>query len=185
MYDEIRWPTDPIDLIAERNKELQIFDLSQVFRYKDTPLKNKLGCFKYEAAGNKKGIEGQDNEIIEAVFLAPKSYAKRYAKEKPKADPDRAPSALELKGKGVPTTVLEERFTTIDAYKSVVLTNKDAKADFRQFRSVDHVVRHCDVSKVALSADNDKVFQVSPYQSHPPGSLEEQGVCTALSAVGP
>jgi hypothetical protein len=156
MYYEIRWPTDPIDLIAERNEG--VFDLSQVFRYKDTPLKNKLGCFKYEAAGNKKGIQGQDNEIVEAVFLAPKSYAKRMAMGK-----------MEIKGKGVPTRVLKESFTNLDSYKSAVYSNEEAKAKFCQFRSIDHVVRHCGVSKVALSADNDKVFQVSPQHSRPLG----------------
>ena len=63
MYYEIRWPTDPIDYIAEPNEELQVFDLSQVARYKDTPLKNKLGCFKYEGAGNKKGIPGGETGL--------------------------------------------------------------------------------------------------------------------------
>ncbi len=163
MYYEIAWPTDPIDLIAERNQALQVFDLSQVFRYKDTPLKNKLGCFKYEGAGNKEGLEGADNEIVEAVFLAPKSYAKKMAKGK-----------LKVAGKGVPTNVLKEHFTSIEAYKEVALSNKEVRADFRAFRSVDHVVRHCDVSKVALSADNDKVFQVSPYCSRPLGHFRNK-----------
>ena len=66
-------------------------------------------------------------------------------------------------------TVLKESFTNLDSYKSAVYSNKEAKAKFCQFRSIDHVVRHCDVSKVALSADNDKVFQVSPQHSRPLG----------------
>ena len=77
---------------------------------------------------------------------------------------------LEIKGKGVPTNVLKESSTSIDSYKSAVFSNKDVNTKFRQFRSVDHVVRHCEVSKVAPSADNDKVFQVSPpYHSRPLG----------------
>ena len=124
MYYEIRWPTDPIDFIAERNKELQVFDLSQTARYKDTPLKNKLGCFKYKGADNKKGIPGEDNEIVEAVFLAPKSYAKRMAKEK-------KGSILEIKGKGVPGAVLKEKYgSTLDYYKEALLKNKVAPATF-------------------------------------------------------
>jgi hypothetical protein len=168
MYYEIRWPTDPIDYIAERNEELQIFDLSQVARYKDTPLKNKLGCFKYEGAGNKNGIEGEDNEIVEAVFLAPKSYAKRMAKEK-------KGKSLEIKGKGVPGSVLKENFgNSIWSYKSVMLSNEAEVATFRQFRSKDHIVKHCEVTKVALSADNDKVFQLSPYESRPLGHYKNK-----------
>jgi hypothetical protein len=163
MYYEIRWPTDPIDYIAERNEELQIFDLSQVARYKDTPLKNKLGCFKYEGADNKKGIDGKDNEIVEAVFLAPKSYAKRMAKEK-------KGGSLEIKGKGVPSAVLKENFgSSLDFYKNALLTNKSEVATFRAFRSQDHIVKHCEVTKVALSAENDKVFQLSPQASRPLG----------------
>jgi len=168
MYYEIRWPTDPIDYIAERNEDLQVFDLSQVARYKDTPLKNKLGCFKYEGAGNKKGIPGEDNEIVEAVFLAPKTYAKRMAKEK-------KGGTMEIKGKGVPGAVLKEEFgSTVDHHKDALFKNKVSLAKFRQFRSKDHVVKHCEVTKVALSAENDKVFQVSPYQSRPLGHYKNR-----------
>ena len=81
---------------------------------------------------------------------------------------------MEIKGKGVPTNVLKESFTTLDSYKSAVYSNEEAKAKFRQFRSIDHVVRHCGVSKVALSADNDKVFQVSPYHSRPLGHWRDK-----------
>jgi hypothetical protein len=171
MYYEIRWPTDPIDYIAERNEELQIFDLSQVARYKDTPLKNKLGCFKYEGADNKKGIEGEDNEIVEAVFLAPKSYAKKMAKEK--MAKEKKGKSLEIKGKGVPGDVLEDSFgCTLDYYKKTLLTGKSEVATFRQFRSRDHIVKHCEVTKVALSAENDKVFQLSPQESRPLGHYQ-------------
>ena len=175
MYYEICYPTDPIDFIAERNEELKVFDLSQVARYKDCPQKNKLGCFKYEGAGNKKGIPGDDNEIVEAVFLAPKSYIKRMAKVKKAGG-----SNLEIKGKGIPAAVLAAKFDNIDRYKEVLFTNRAAAASFRQFRSINHVVKHCDVSKTALSGENSKVFQVSPYESRPLGhwrNLEAENSC--------
>ena len=162
-YYEITWPTDPIDYIHAQNAELQVFDLSHVERYKDTPLKNKLGCFKYEGAGNKEGIPGMDNEIVEAVFLAPKSYNKKMAKAK-------KGSVLQQAGKGIPGAVLKEQFgDTLDHYKDALFKNKTAVATYRQFRSIDHVVKHCDVDKVTLSADNDKVYQVSPTKSRPLG----------------
>jgi hypothetical protein len=122
-------------------------------------LKGKLGCFKYEGADNKDGIPGGDNEIVEAVFLAPKSYVKRTAKGK-----------ICVAGKGVPTSVLQEQFgTSVEHYKEAVFTSKTSMAKFRQFRSSNHIVMHCEVEKVALSADNDKVFQVSPHKSRPLG----------------
>jgi hypothetical protein len=167
MYYQIRWPTDPIDYIAERNEELQIFDLSQVARYKDTPLKNKLGCLKYEGAGNKEGIPGKDNEIVEMVALAPKSYAKRMKNAK-------KGGIMEIKGKGVPTKVLEKNFGNLDFYKESLLKNKVSSITFRQFRSQDHIVKHCEVTKVALSAENDKVFQLSPYESRPLGHYKNK-----------
>ena len=166
LYYVIRWPTDPTDHIAQNNHG--IFDLSLVARYKDTPLKGKLGCFKYEGAGNKKGIPGDDNEIVEAVFLAPKSYVKRMAK--PKDD-----SNLKIAGKGVPGSVLQENYgSTIEHFKDAVLKNRVSMATYNQFRSFNHVVKHCTVTKVALSAENDKVFQVSPYESRPLGHVRNK-----------
>ena len=114
LYYEITWPTDPIDFIAEQNQALQVFDLSHVERYKNTPLKNRLGCFKYEGAGNKEGIPGMDNEIVEAVFLAPKSSVKKMAKTK-------KGTVLQQAGKGVPGDVLKKQFgDTIDHYKDAL-----------------------------------------------------------------
>ena len=125
-------------------------------------MKNKLGCFKYEAAGNKDGIPGEDNEIVEAVFLAPKSYAKRMAKQKKGSD-------MEIKGKGVPGAVLKELFGTVDYFKDALLKNVVSLATFRKFCGKDHIVKHSEITKVALSAENDKVFQLSPYLSRPLG----------------
>ena len=96
---------------------------------------------------------------MEAVFLAPKSYVKRTAKGK-----------IGVAGKGVPTNALKEQFgSSVEHYKEAVFTSKVSMAKFRQFRSINHIVMHCDVEKVALSADNDKVFQLSPYKSRPLG----------------
>ena len=168
MYYEIRWPTDPIDHIAQCGQD--VFDLSLVERYHDTPLKGRLGCFKYEAADNKDGVPGMDNEIVEALFLAPKSYVKRMAIEKDG-------STLKIAGKGVPGSVLHDKYgDTIDHFKDAVLKNRVSMATYNQFRSFSHVVRHCTVTKVALSAENDKVFQISPRESRPLGHWRNKGV---------
>jgi len=167
MYYEIRWPTDPIDHIAQNNHG--VFDLSQVARYKDTPLKGKLGCFKYEAADNKDGVPGLDNEIVEAAFLAPKSYVKRMAKVMKGSD-------LQIHGKGVPGSVLQDNYATIDHFKDAIFKNLVSKATYNQFRSFHHIVKHCTVTKVALSAENDKVFQLSPYESRPLGHVRNKDV---------
>jgi hypothetical protein len=41
-------------------------------------------------------------------------------------------------------------------------------------RSTRHIVNHCEVTKVALSAENDKVFQLSPTQSRPLGHKDNK-----------
>ena len=129
-------------------------------------MKNKLGSFKYEGSGNKNGILGKDNEIVEAVFLAPKSYVKKMAQKKKDTDI----STLQQAGKGIPGAVLKEQFgDTIDHYKDALFKNKSSVATYRQFRTFDHVVNHCDVEKAVLSAVNDKTYQVSPYKSRPLG----------------
>jgi hypothetical protein len=162
MYYEIRWPDDPVDYLAGSAKK-GVFDFSLVADYKDTPQKGKLGCFKYEAGDNKDGIKDKDNEIVEAVFLAPKSYAKRMRLLKKGKE-------LVIAGKGVPGSVLQEKFgSSIDHFKDVVLCNKSQKASFNTLQSKRHIVNHCEVTKVALSGENDKVFQVSPYKSRPLG----------------
>jgi hypothetical protein len=170
-YYLIRWPTEPIDYIAERNKELQVFDLSQTEKYKDTSLKNQLGCFKYEGADNKDGKPGMDNEIVELVCAQAKSYVKLMAKEKHANKGDN----VDLRHKGVPGTVMREQFgKTTDYFKEAVFKNVTPLARYRQFRSFDHVIKHCDVSKVALTAENDKVFQVTPYLSRPLGHFRNR-----------
>ena len=77
-------------------------------------------------------------------------------------------SDLSIAGKGVPTSVLKETYA-IEHYKTALFKNTAPTAKYRQFRSLDHIVTHCDVEKVALSADNDKVFQLSPCKSRPLG----------------
>ena len=161
MYYLIRWPSDPIDFIAA-SKLAKNFDLSQTAAYRDCPQKNKLGCFKYEGADNKKGLPGMDNEIVEAVFLAPKSYIKKMAKLK-------KGSFVSIVGKGVPNRELKKNFGDIEHYKNALFKNKVSVATYRKFQASDHIVSHCEVTKVALSSENDKVFQVSPGCSRPLG----------------
>jgi DNA polymerase type B, organellar and viral len=169
MYYEIKWDMDPIDYIAKMDAqkplEARVFDLSLVQRYKDSPLKNKLGCFKYEGAKTKK-FPDKDDEIIEAVFPTSKSYIKRMSLEDPKR-PDA--QTLKIAQKGIPDGPVKEHFDTLELYKDTVFTNRRQTVQYNQFRSFDHVVTHCTTSKVALSAENDKVFQISPHQSRPLG----------------
>ena len=161
LYYEITFETDPNDYIMKSDKAL-MFDLSQTEKYHDTPNKNKLGCFKYEGACNKDGKAGMDNEIVEAIFLAPKSYIKKMAKEK-------KGSLVSIAGKGVPGRVLKKEFGDIEYYHNVLYKNQVSRATFRKFQSKDHVVKHCEVTKVALTCENDKVYQVSPTCSRPLG----------------
>ena len=161
LYYQIRCDTDPIDHIAQKEEELKlgVFDLSQTSRYNDSPLKNKLGCFKYEGANNKQGLPGKDDEIIEAVFATSKSYMKRMA----------LGEKLKIRQKGVPESVVKKAFHNIELYKDAVFSTRSQNVEYNQMRSLDHRVAHLTTKKVALSAENEKVFQVSPYESRPHG----------------
>jgi hypothetical protein len=161
LYYEITFETDPNDYIMKSDKA-SMFDFSQTEKYHDTPNKNKLGCFKYEGACNKDGKAGMDNEIVEAIFLAPKSYIKKMAKEK-------KGFLVSIAGKGIPGRVLKKEFGDIEYYHNVLDKNQESTATFRKFQSKDHVVKHCEVTKVALTCENDKVYHISPTCSRPLG----------------
>ena len=77
----------------------------------------------------------------------------------------------------------------IKRFEDALFKNAVSAVTFRRFQSQDYVVRHLGVTKVALSAENDKVYMVSPYASRPLGHcknrLAEDPVCEewALSAA--
>ena len=81
---------------------------------------------------------------------------------------------MSITGKGVPGSVLKKKFTDIEYYKKVLYENKVATATYRQFQSKDHIVKHCDTTQVALSCENDKVFQTSPGSSRPLGRYKNK-----------
>jgi hypothetical protein len=138
--------------------ECNIFDLSKVDRYKKCRNKNKLGCVKYES-GN--------NPIVEAVFPQVKMYATLHAKPDEDDKEGDAPK-VDKKGKGIPNRVLE-RLYGFEAYKKTLFCNESEKASFFAFRSSNHIVKHCNVVRQGISADNDKVFIVGPEASRPLG----------------
>ena len=154
LYYLITMQGDPIDKMKSLNDsgECNAFDLSRVERYKNCPNKNKLGCVKFEAG---------DNDIEEAVFPQVKMYAKKQ----------RMPgncSKVSVKGKGIPSRQLK-RLYGFEAYKKALFCNESEKASFFAFRSSKHIVKHCEVVRQGLSADNDKVFMIGPEASRPFG----------------
>jgi hypothetical protein len=154
LYYLITMQGDPIDKMKSLNDsgECNAFDLSRVERYKNCPNKNKLGCVKFEAG---------DNDIEEAVFPQVKMYAKKQRM------PDNS-SKVSVKGKGIPSRQLK-RLYDFDAYKKALFCNESEKASFFAFRSSNHIVKHCEVVRQGLSADNDKVFVIGPEASRPFG----------------
>ena len=161
LYYLISQPSDPVDEMQRINASgtCNIFDLSRVSRYKTCPNKNKLGCVKYEAA---------DETIEEAVFLAAKMYAKKQRAAN-------GGSTVSVKGKGIPTPQLK-RLYNFEAYKRALFHNKSDKASFFAFRSSNHIVKHCEVMRVGLTADNDKVFVLGPEASRPLGHYRNKEV---------
>jgi hypothetical protein len=158
LYYEIRWPEDPCDYIAESDQKDK-FDLSLCERYKDWPQAGKLGSFKYEGADNKDGVKDRDNEIVKAVLLAAKNYAKEMKLKK-------KGSQLVIAGKGVPGAVLKEKFGDgIENFDYPIMANKVKTVTFNTMVRTKDGIKHCATTKTALSGENDKVFQVSPYES--------------------
>ena len=62
-----------------------------------------------------------------------------------------------------------KRLYNFEAYKHALLHNKSDKASFFAFRSSNHIAKHCEVMRVGLTADNDKVFVLGPEASRPLG----------------
>jgi hypothetical protein len=154
LYYLITSLEDPVDKMRRLNEsgECPVFDLSRVERYKDCINKNKMGTFKFEAG---------DEVITEAVFLAPKMYA--YEQRLPDGQLKQC-----VKGKGIPTKQLK-RLRKLEAYKDCLFKNDRENVSFFAFRASKHIVKHCEVVRQGLTADNDKVFILGPEGSRPLG----------------
>ena len=140
-----------------------VFDLSEFARHKvsRSAFTGTVGLFKHKQG---------DNPMVEAAYTAAKMYAYRCEEgEKSKTT---------LKGKGVPTKALERQYKNVQAYREAILQHNASPAQFRSIQSQDHVPRHKTIVKKALTADNDKVFLLSPHASRPLGhyknKLEEE-----------
>jgi len=159
IHYRIQWPRDPAEDMHWWNvKCLQeskpaVFDLSEFDRFKEScrPFAGTVGLFKHEQG---------DHPMTEAAYTGPKMYAYRCEEK------------VTLKGKGVPQAVLERQYRTVEAYKEAILFNNAAPAEFRSMQSQDHVVQHKVITKSCLTADNDKVFMLSPYASRPLGHFK-------------
>jgi hypothetical protein len=150
LYYLIMSAENPVDIMRRLNLEngqFAEFDLSEFNRYKDCQNKGVLG---------KKKVECGDNTIEAFVGLCAKCYAKD------------TPEKVERKFKGMPKLQLK-RLYNFESYRKALLQNDTVPAKFLAFRSVDHRVRHCDITRAGLTADNDKVFLVSPTESRPLG----------------
>jgi hypothetical protein len=77
-------------------------------------------------------------------------------------------SKVSVKAKGIPNKQLK-RLYNFEAYKKALFCNESEKASFFAFRSSNHIVKHCEVVRQGLSADNDKVFIIGPEASRPFG----------------
>jgi hypothetical protein len=159
IHYRIQWPRDPAEdmhwwnVKSQREGKPPVFDLSEFARFKEgcRPFAGTVGLFKHEQG---------DRPMTEAAYTGPKMYAYRCEDK------------TTLKGKGVPQSVLERQYKTVEAYKEAILFNNAKPAVFRSMQSKDHVVQHKDMVKSCLTADNDKVFMVSPYASRPLGHVK-------------
>ena len=160
IHFRIKWPTDPAEEMHKWNVQClkdttpPVFDLSEFERFKEScrPFAGTVGLFKHEQG---------DAPMVEAAYTASKMYA--YRCEENFKDVDT------LKGKGVPADALVRTYKTLEAYKEAILENNAPPAKCYAMQSKDHIMQHKIVTKACLTADNDKVFLLSPYASRPLG----------------
>jgi len=153
----IRSTVDPVETMRAHNLsngEFAVFDLSAFSRFKDCQNAKKLGNFKVECG---------DNTLEALAAACAKCYCKKTAEEEI------------CKYKGVPKGAVK-RLYGYDSFTKAILTTETQQAEFLAFRSVDHVVRHCDVTRAGLTTDNDKVFLLSPGASRPLGHYKNHVV---------
>ena len=136
-----------------------VFDLSLFSKYKKSclPFAGTVGLFKHEQG---------DDEMVEAVYTAAKMYVYICKKDEEYVQT--------MKGKGVPTWALEQQYKTLEVYKQAVLENNAPPVEFRAMRPEDHVMQHRIIRKSCLTADNDKVFLLSPFASRPLGHKDNR-----------
>jgi hypothetical protein len=170
IHYRIKWPTDPANDMHEWNEQCirtgqpPVFDLTEFERFKEScrPFAGTVGLFKHEQG---------DNPMVEAAYASAKMYAYRCEyKENSKTT---------LKGKGVPTKALERQYKNVEAYKEAILRRNAPPAQFRSIQSRDHIPEHRLITKKCLTADNDKVFLLSPYASRPLGHKQNAAESTS------
>ena len=137
---------DMLEINADTNRHVT-FDLSTRESIGQCPFKGRLGCFKYEA-GN--GV------IAEFVGLQSKMYSLLLGD-----------GTSEKKGKGVPTKCIKR--LSHNAYRIQVLEPALNYVQFRRLQCKRQVLEHVEQSKKGLACFNDKVHQLTPYESVPLG----------------
>lgn len=132
-----------------RDGKQAVFDLSEFPQYKEACKRfaGTVGLFKHEQG---------ENEMLKAAWAAPKNYVTICMAGK------------EMKCKGLPKGVLKKNYT-YESFENAILLNNAPPAAFRAMVSKNHVKQHQLLSKASLTADNIKVFQLSPYKSRPLG----------------
>jgi hypothetical protein len=157
IYYLIESAEDPVDIMRRlnlENGEFAVFDLSEFSRYEDCQNKKVLGTVK---------VEYGDNIVEKFAGLCAKVYACLQL------------SCEMKKFKGMPKGVVEREITFAMFKRALLIAQnekeliKSEKITFYSFISRDHEVRHCQVTKNSLDADDDKTYRVSPWETRPHG----------------
>jgi hypothetical protein len=120
--------------------------------------------------------ESKDAAIVEFVGLAPKMYSILMRVSDGQL-------STSLKGKGVPTTVLED---TADhaGYRKMLFAPFESNVSFKKFQAFKHQVHTLQMTKKMLTPLQDKTYQVSPTESRPLGhDLNREDDAEAASMV--
>jgi hypothetical protein len=105
-------------------------------------------------------LESKTETIVEYVGLAPKMYSMLMTS----SDGEHA----HMKGKGVPTHVLESN-ADHKSFRRMLFEPYSSTVSFSKLQSYKHQIHALTTEKRMLTCINDKVFQVSPLESRPLG----------------
>ena len=134
-----------------RSSPKQVFDMKGSGR--PAPNAGMLGLAK---------IETETKAIAEFAALGPKMYSMTLSDENMQL-------TTCMKGKGIPERDLKRLHVHDDYRETVFQPTVDRQVTFRAMRSSRHQVTHRLITKRGLAADNDKVFQLGPFNSRPLG----------------
>ena len=168
------------DVLNVMNQKSPMFDLSKCDNKelkRKCPYKGRIGFAKLEVGYDDSGAW---QTLVAFLGAQAKMYAlliKQQCIDRVTAQMDQV---VKMKAKGLPTRMLEKTFGWSD-YEDAIYHSLSRRLKFRMMRPRNHVVEHLETSKIGITSNNEKVFQIGPrncrclghYKNYLPGAETE------------